>query len=206
MKMRKKLITALVLGACVGTQVFADTLVKQDTITFSLTGVKQSSVSTSSSVANAGNWSSGPMYYKTAAVKMTDKDIIKDIASVLYQNPNHYSAKAKLVLVQGELSGFFNITPDLGLSWPDSDTLGAPLDNVDPWFNDMGGTDDPDVNTTLANSTDSTTFQLANGRHWDVNPLVPTMSGGSPAALGPDLHSRHCDFLRQCYLLLCHFD
>jgi hypothetical protein len=166
MKMRKILITALVLGACVGTQAFAQTVVKQDTMTFSLTGVKQSSVSTSASVANAGNWSDGPMFYKTAPVKVTDKDIIKYIGKSLWKNANHYSTKAKLVLVQGELSGFFNITPDLGTS-----TVGLDGNQVEPYFNYS----DNDSSTALANSFDSTTFQLANGRHWDVNPIVPTM-------------------------------
>ena len=44
MKMRKKLITALVLGACVRMQVFASS--KEDMITFALTVQGQSSVST----------------------------------------------------------------------------------------------------------------------------------------------------------------
>jgi hypothetical protein len=172
MKMRKKLITALILGACVSTSLFAQTVVKQDIITISLMGTEQSSVSTSATVANMGNWSDGPMYYKTNVVKVTDRDIIRYIGAVLWKNANHYNAKtAQVVLVQGELGGFFNITPDLGLSWPDSD-----VNQVDPWFSEApGGTDDGDANTALANSLDSTTFQLDNGRHWDVNPYVPTM-------------------------------
>jgi len=56
MKMRKKLITALILGACVSMQVFAQNN-KEDTITFALTTLGQASVSSSTAV-NAGNWSS----------------------------------------------------------------------------------------------------------------------------------------------------
>lgn len=154
-----------------GTQAFAQTVVKQDTMTFSLTGVKQSSVSTSATVPNAGNWSSGPMFYKTAAVKVTDRDIIKYIGAVLWKNANHYSTKAKLLLVQGELSGFFNITPDLALSMPDDDGIA-----LDPYFDESPGfSADGDTSTALANSLDSTTFQLANGRHWDVNPYDSRM-------------------------------
>jgi hypothetical protein len=171
MKMKKTLITALVLGACVSTPLFAQTVVKQDTITMSLTGAKQLSVSTSASVQNAGKWSAGPMFYKTTPIKVTDQDVIKFIGMSLWKNANHYSKKAKLVLVQGELSGFFNITPDLALSMPDDDGIA-----LDPYFSESPGfSADGDVNTSLANSFDSTTFQLANGRHWDVNPLVPTM-------------------------------
>jgi hypothetical protein len=170
-KMKTTILTSVALAACVSTQLFAQTVVKQDTITISLTGAKQSSVSTSASVPNFGNWSTGPMFYKTAPIKVTDKDIIKYIAASLWGNANHYSTKAKLVLVQGELSGFFNITPDLALSMPDDDGIA-----LDPYFSEAPGfSADGDINTSLANSFDSTTVQLANGRHWDVNPYVPTM-------------------------------
>lgn len=176
---KMKTTIAVALAACVSTSLFAQTFVKQDTITFALTGTKQLSVSTSATLQNAGNWSQGPMFYKSAPVKMTDRDIINDIGFVLYQNAKHYSSKAKLVLVQGELSGFFNLVPnDLALSEPDRDTSpppnqnGVPLGTVDGWFNDAGFTSDNDVSTALANSFDSTVFQLDNGRHWDVNPLV----------------------------------
>src|ERR1035437_6627159 len=170
-KMKTTILTSVALAACVSTQLFAQTVVKQDTITISLTGAKQLSVSTSASVPNFANWSSGPMFYKTTPVKVTDQDIIKYIGAVLWNNANHYSSKAKLVLVQGELSGFFNITPDLALSRPDDDGTA-----LDPYFSEAPGfSADGDSSTALANSFDSTTFQLANGRHWDVNPYVPTM-------------------------------
>jgi len=167
---KMKTTIGIALAACVSTSLIAQTVVKQDTITFSLTGAKQLSVSTSASVPNAGNWTDGPLFYKTTPVKINEKDVISFIGAVLWKNAHHYSSKAKLLLVQGELSGFFNITPDLGTSMPDDDGI-----SVDPYFSESPGfSDDGDANTTLANSLDSTTFQLANGRHWDVNPLNNT--------------------------------
>ena len=47
--MKKTLITAAALAACAGTQLFAQKMAKQDTITFALTGQYQNSVSTSTS-------------------------------------------------------------------------------------------------------------------------------------------------------------
>src|ERR1039457_2045979 len=95
MKMRKKLITALVLGACVGTQAFAQSgigNIKEDTITFALSVMQQSSVSTSTAL-NAGNISQGPTHYKTATKKMTQTDILKAAAFVLHnRNANFYSS------------------------------------------------------------------------------------------------------------------
>jgi hypothetical protein len=124
MKMRKKLITALVLGACVGTQAFAQNI-KQDTITFSLTEQGQASVSTSPSVANAGNFSQGPLYYKTVTKKLTQTDVMKAIAYVLHnKNAGFYSSQASLVLVQGELGGFWNINDGLAQSYEDFDING----------------------------------------------------------------------------------
>jgi hypothetical protein len=119
MKMRKTLITALVLGACVSMQVFAQNI-KQDTITFALTVQQQSSVSTSPTLINAGNWSQSPQYYKTKTLKMTQKDILKSIAYVLHsKNAGYYSAQASLQLVQGELGGFWNIYDSLAQSYKD---------------------------------------------------------------------------------------
>jgi hypothetical protein len=117
MKMRKKLITALVLGACVGTQAFAQSI-KEDTLTFSLSVMQQSSVSTSTAL-NAGNFSQGPTHYKTATTKMTQTDVMKAIAFVLHKNGGFYTSQAKLVLVQGELGGFWNINDALAQSYAD---------------------------------------------------------------------------------------
>ena len=165
MKMRKKLITALVLGACVGTQAFAQ--VKEDVITFALTGQKQVSVSTSATVNNAGGWSQEPHYYKTGTQKVTDQDIIKFIAYVKHGNANYYSSKARLVLVQGELSGFFNITPDLGDSIPHNHNIDGSGDSygVDGYFY----TSDFDPSTDIPNSTDSSYVTMANGHHLQLN-------------------------------------
>ena len=137
MKMRKKLITALVLGACVGTQAFAQNI-KQDTITFSLSLQGQSSVSTSPSAANAGNFSQGPLYYKTKTTKFTQADLLKAISYVMHHhNAGYYTSQASLQLVQGELGGFWNIDDGLAQSYEDVD-----LDGFLPGsFNDCGNAD-----------------------------------------------------------------
>jgi len=179
MKMRKTMITALVLGACMSTQLFAQ--VKQDTITFALTGQQQVSVS-QTTANNAGYWiqpdsvngaEQGPKYYKTQTVKLTEKNILQFIAYVRHGNANYYSSKATLVLVQGELSGFFNITPDLANS----------LANIVAHSGQNGpdGTFTPnaDYNTSLPNATDSTFVTLANGRHLQLNPDGPVLNPGT---------------------------
>ena len=160
-KMKTTILTAVALAACVSTQLFAQN--KEDVITLSLTGQEQVSVSTSATVKNAGNWTDGPKYYKTGTTKVTDKDVIKYIAFVLHGSPSFYSSKAQLVLVQGELSGFFNITPNLGHSVADSDMDGS--------FNSLDG----DASTAIENSTDSSYVALDNGQHLRVNPLDNTL-------------------------------
>jgi len=147
MKMRKKLITALVLGACVGTQAFAQSGVaniKEDTITFALSVMQQSSVSTSTAL-NAGNFSQGPTHYKTATKKMTQTDILKAIAFVLHnRNANFYTSQAKLVLVQGELGGFWNIDDGLAQSYPDFWSDGMLRGSFNDDGQDTDRTDDTD--------------------------------------------------------------
>ncbi len=103
--MKKTLTTVAALVACAGTQLFAQNA-KEDVITFSLTRYSQTSVSTSA-VANSGNWSDGPTVYKTASGRVTTADVLKSIAIVLHGNAGYYSSRAQLVLVQGELGGFF---------------------------------------------------------------------------------------------------
>jgi hypothetical protein len=118
--MKKTLITAVTLAACAATQLFAQN-VKEGVITFALTKQSQYSVSTSSSVVNAGNWSQGPKFYKTKTASLTASNIICAISFVLHnKNPNYYIQTqsptlppAKLVLVQGELGGFFGIGAEL---------------------------------------------------------------------------------------------
>jgi hypothetical protein len=112
----------------------------------------------------------GPKYYKTGTpVKVTQKSVLQYIAYVLHGNANYYTAKANLVLVEGELSGFFNITPDLASSTADATeftegtTTGPGLDGT---FTSL----DTDANTQIANSSDSTFVTLANGRHFLLNP------------------------------------
>ena len=164
MKMRKKLITALVLGACVSMQVFAQN--KEDTITFSLTAQGQTSVSTSTAV-NAGRWSDPPTHYKTGTKKLTQTDIIKAISIVMHGTPNWYSSKASLVLVQGELSGFLGMSPDLGHVYATHNN--DDLSELDGYFDS-----DYDIywddRTDLPNSTDSLFAQLPNGRHFQSVP------------------------------------
>jgi hypothetical protein len=157
-KMKTSLAIAVALATGVGTSVFAQ-VVKQDTITFNLSGQEQSSVS-DTTAANAGTFSAGPLYYKTANIKLTDKDVIKYIGFTAHGAAGYYGTKASLVLVQAELSGFFNITPDLGLSEADFDMDGS------------FASDDTDPSTAIANSTDSSYVQLSNGRHLLVNPVV----------------------------------
>src|SRR3974390_256916 len=112
--MKKTLIAAVALAACAGTQLFAQNA-KEDVISVNLTRYAQNSVSTSSTVANAGLWTDPPTIYKTANTKLTDADILKAIAIVLYGNSSKYGSNSKLVLVQGELGGFFG--------YPYADTL-----------------------------------------------------------------------------------
>ena len=171
MKMRKKLITALVLGACVSMQVFAQNT-KQDTITFALTVQGQSSVSTSTAV-NAGYWSDPPTHYVTKTTKLTQTDIIKAIGYIMHSNPGYYSSKASLMLVQGDLSGFFAIDEYLAESYPyhddyvdyDYDTDGGDAgDLLDGWWDTWA-----DDSTSLSWGSD-TFVVLGTGRHFDDVP------------------------------------
>jgi hypothetical protein len=167
-KMKTTIAASVALAAFVSMPVFAQ-LSKENTITFALTGASQTSVSTSATLANAGDWSQGPEYYKTTTFKVTDKNIIQYIAYILYGNPNHYSTTAKLVLDQSELSGFFNITPDLAHS--DTDVGGPSALGTSPQGTFLTSPD-LDSSTALANSSDSTAVVLDSGEHIVVNPLT----------------------------------
>jgi hypothetical protein len=157
-RMKTTILTSVALATCVGTQLFAQNT-KQDTITFGLNVQKQVSVSTSATKANVGNWTDGPMYYKIGSAKLTQVDLLRAIGQVKYTNANFYTSKAKLVLVQGELSGFFKISPDLAASTV-RDALTGTFDS----------TADTDLTTDIPNSTDSLFVGLPNGRHFAVNP------------------------------------
>jgi len=138
--MKTSLAIAVALAAGVGMSVNAQLLVKQDTITMALTLQGQASVSTSASAINAGNFSSGPLYYKTTTTKFTQANLLKAIAAVLHNNGGFYTTQATLELVQGELGGFWNITDPLAQSYPDFNNDGL----LNGSFND--DEDDSDFN------------------------------------------------------------
>ncbi len=154
--MKRILITAVALAACVGTPAFAQNI-KQGVITFALTGQYQSSVSNSKSSANSGTWADdvyGPKYYKTSSSKLNTANILSYIGAVYWGNPKHYSSKAQLVLVQGELGGFFEITDDMA----DSE-----FNTVSSYFSNVSG-------PTTADFGVGTFAALPNGRHMKLNP------------------------------------
>jgi len=170
--MKTSLAIALALSTGVGATVFAQN-VKQDIITIALSGQEQVSVS-DTTANNAGTFSAGPKYYKTGATKVTDQNIIQYIAFIKHGSATYYAHAGKnpqLVLVQGELTGFFNITPDLGGS-----ATSATFETPD--FDDNGELDggfttaDGDTDTTIANSLDSTFVVLDSGRHMTNNPIT----------------------------------
>jgi len=162
----KKTLIAAALATCVGTQLFAQN-VKEGVILFGLTSWAQSSVSTSKVLANQGNWSQQPQYYKTQAGKLATTDVIQAIAYVLHnRNNNFYGTRSQLVLVQGELSGFFNLTPQLA---NDTAVAGAPgTFNVTPNF------------TTTTLDMQGTFAALATGRHILQVPAGFTTTGAYP--------------------------
>jgi hypothetical protein len=143
--MKTTIAATVALAACLSTQVFAAATsstgnTKQDTITLALTLQGQSSVSTSATVANAGNFSQGPLYYKTSSKKFTQVDLLKAIAYVIHnKNAGYYSSQASLVLVQGELGGFWNINDGLAQSFRD-------------FYTDWSNPYDPDCQTELTGS------------------------------------------------------
>jgi hypothetical protein len=179
MKMKKTMITALVLGACVSTQLFAQSA-KEDTITFALTVQQQSSVSTSAKVANAGNWSDLPKFYHTSSYKLTQADLLRAIGVVRHGDgvsatlgANFYSSKAKLVLVQGELSGFFNINPELRDA-----TYNQPADFTS--FLDGTFSTTPNISSTSVDSGEALNVRLATGRHFAEAPEPFAHAGAWP--------------------------
>jgi len=156
--MRKTLIAALVIAGAAG-QVVAQ-LVKEDTITLSLKGERQISVSNSKSVPNDGNWSSVPEYYKTESIKYGTSELLRSIDKVLKRG---YSSQAKLVLVQGELSGFFNIDKELE-AVKEKAGNNAPGPKFDA--------------TTYTSTIKHLSVRLANGRHI-ANVPAPFVTAGS---------------------------
>jgi hypothetical protein len=157
--MKTTILTSVALAACVGTSVFATTTtkLKKDVITLSLTAQVQSSVSNDKSKANYGKWSTGPMYYKTASEKFSQKELLQAISYVMHDgNANYYGKKAQLVLVQGELSGFIKMSPRLA---------NAEAENFEGYLTGEFFAPGADPSTALPNSTDSLFVGFPNGRH-----------------------------------------
>lgn len=170
--MKRTLITAVALAACVGTQMFAQN-VKEGVITFALTEQHQKSISTNPNVNNAGKWSQIPQYYKTGSVAINTKTILQCIGFVLHDNANYYTTQgtktvpaAQLVLVQGELGGFFNITPELADAQTD---LSLGIAN-------LGFADLTDFDSTL----EAVYARLATGRHFRPVPAGFDTEGAWP--------------------------
>jgi len=167
--MKRKLITAVALAACAGTQVFAQN-VKQGVLTFALTQQKQISVSTSSSAQNAGSWESPATFYKTQSAQLKTANVLQAIGALIHGSAGYYSSKAQLVIVQGEWSGFFNVDPILKEVM--TATYTDPItENPVPMYGQFDGTDFADMSLPGGGSYAA----LANGRHFEVNPNVPAM-------------------------------
>jgi hypothetical protein len=185
--MKRILITAFTLAACAGTQLFAQNA-KEDVLTFNLSRQYQVSDSTSSSAANAGLWTAPPTVYKTKTAKLATADILRAISVVLYANPNAYSSSAKLVLVQGELGGFFGIRNPIDLNTLNTNAIPV-----------VGGVD---LVGRFYSSPASSTFnllqaRLATGRHFDANPEDFRLAPGHDQPWGQvfvkDLNAAVCD-------------
>ena len=124
--MKKTLITAAAAFAvCAGTQLFAQSYAKEDVVTLGLTWQYQANVSTNSRTFAAGNWSDGPRYYQTKSGRIDTATLIRNMGAVLGKN---YGPKAQLVLVHGELSGFFNVNDAM-----QNLVQGQHLDPVNPY-------------------------------------------------------------------------
>jgi hypothetical protein len=175
--MKRTLITAAVLAALAGTQAFAQNT-KQGVITFALTGQRQVSVSTSKNANNVGTWDQYPSSYKTQNAALNTLNVLQSISMVLHGTPSFYSSKAQLVLVQGELSGFFNVTPDIAsVPWGTSKTsdytpaVGAPTTE---W-----GIFDPTATFDTSLTGGGTFPQLATGRHYEEVPAIDPATGAA---------------------------
>jgi hypothetical protein len=204
-KMKTTIATTVALAACVSTQLLAQN-VKEDTITFALTVQQQSSVSTSASLANQGLWSQGPTHYKTSAFKMSQVDLLRDISVVMHPavgNGAFYTPQAKLVLVQGELGGFWNITDPLAQSYQDYsqespyDALGT---TADPYWFDEGTFNNVGTDSGLSQLTDiqAVPQDLASvnypssiyGTGNDIGPIFPDQNDSTLVSAGTSSYAR----------------
>jgi hypothetical protein len=157
--MKTTLAITAAIAACASAQLFAAN-VKEGTISFALTGQRQVSVSTSASALNQGAWTNSPTHYKTGTLKITQADIINYISETKFGTTSAYGSSPKLVLVQGELSGFFTETPALWATKPGSDYTGYIETNADK-----------DYTTVIGSSTNSLYAALPNGRSFETNPV-----------------------------------
>jgi hypothetical protein len=96
--MNKTLIAALIVSAGLGSQAFAQKI-KQGTITLSLTRQYQLSTNLTVSGGEPTKWQA-----KTKTAKVTQASVLSAIGVVIKHG---FSSKAQLVLVDGELSGYF---------------------------------------------------------------------------------------------------
>ena len=151
MKKTISIITGLLI-AFTATQMFAQNI-KEGVLSFALTQKKQVSVSTSLTTQNAGTWTTPPSVYKTAISKLSTVNVLQSIGKVMHNNPGYYSSKAQLVLVQGELSGFFNVT--------------EAMSNATPKLETGKFTPTPFDSTTIGGLT----VALDTGRHYEANPI-----------------------------------
>jgi hypothetical protein len=186
--MKRTLITAAVLVTCAGTQLFAQNF-KEDVLTFNLSRQYQVSVSDSAAL-NHGLWTAPPTQYKTKTTKLVTADILRAIAVVLYGNPNAYSAQAKIVLVQGELSGFFGLQATG--NGANTTVTNNPLFNATIGDNGIG-TFTP--GTSL--STESLDYRLDTGRNFAANPEDGRLAPGHDQPWGQvfvkDRNATVCD-------------
>ena len=117
--MKTTIAATVALATLAGTQLFAQNT-KIDTISLTMSLQSQESVSTSASALNAGNFSQGPLYYKTIKSSFLTKNVLQAISYVLHaHNASFYTSQATLELVQGELGGFWNINDYVAQSYPD---------------------------------------------------------------------------------------
>jgi hypothetical protein len=161
MKMRKKLIIALVLGACVGTQAFAAPAVyqtKEGVINFALTRQYQYQPNTTVFIP-------APTTYVTKTAKITSASVIQAISEVLYGTPNHFTPKAVLILGKGaEMQNYYYN----GALTPSTSTMGY-YDNLNhnPELSGFFGTFDP--SDWMFDASQNGNVALDNGRNHHLN-------------------------------------
>ena len=105
-------------------------------------------------------------------MKRTTTDVIQAIAYVLHKNAGYYSSKAQIVLVQGELGGFFNLGETLsGFNGIEPKT---DLAQGEPRIDEYDYVNDGQVSpwTSFPSTIDDLVAQLATGRNFRPNPVT----------------------------------